>query len=101
MSALLIAYTSAGFDPHAFWWLTFRLYDLHMQGAAERIEREISIGNRNAWNNASMTGSAFAGKLPSYERIFRKKIPAGVTQSAAQLQANLKALARAWGAASS
>lgn len=98
MEALLIDYVSAGLDAGAFWGLTYRLYDLHMRGAAKRIEREIELSNRQAYNTAALTGGAFAGNLPAYDKVFRKRISAGVRQSAEVLEANLRALARVWGA---
>lgn len=74
------------------------MFDLHMQGAVRRIEREAEMSNRQAWNTASMTGAAMAGKLKPYESVFRPRIKAGVAQSPAVLEANLRALAMAWGA---
>ncbi len=91
---------AAGFDPEAFWSLTLRLFDLHMRGAVQRIERQIEVSNRQAYNTAALAGGAFAGKLPRYDRVFRNGIQHGAPQSAAVLEANIKALARAWGAAS-
>ena len=89
---------AAGFDPDAFWRLTLRLYDLHMQGAVKRIERETEISNRHAWNNAAMTGAAMSGKLKRFDEVFRRRPKAGAVQSAEVMEANLRALARAWGA---
>jgi len=89
---------AAGFDPSAFWGLTFRLYDLHMQGAIRRIERETEAMNRQAYNTAALSGGAFAGKMPTYDKAFRKKLQQGARQSAEVLEANLRALAIAWGA---
>lgn len=95
---MLIAYAAAGLDPAAFWSLTFRTFDLHMQGAAQRIQREIEISNRQAHNTAALVGGAFAGKLPSYDKAFGKKIGHGVKQSVDVLEAKLRELAAAWGA---
>lgn len=89
---------ASGFSPAEFWPLTPRTYDLHMRGAARRIEREIEISNRHAYNTAALTGAAFAGKLPKFERVFRPKLSPGRPQPAAILEANLRALAIAWGA---
>lgn len=72
---------------------------MHMQGAARRIEREAEISNRQAYNTAALSGGAFAGKLPAYDKVFRKRIQHGARQSAQVLEAQLMALARAWGAA--
>lgn len=69
-----------------------------MQGAARRIEREAEISNRQAYNTAALAGAAFAGKLPRYDKVFRKPVQPGRPQSAAVLEANLRALAAAWGA---
>lgn len=69
-----------------------------MRGAARRIEREIEISNRQAYNTAALTGAAFAGKMPKFDQAFRPKLAPGKPQSAAVLEANLRALAIAWGA---
>jgi len=70
-----------------------------MRGASRRIERNIEISNRQSYNTAALTGAAFAGKLPKFEQAFRLKPARGQPQSAAVLEANLRALAIAWGAA--
>jgi Pyruvate/2-oxoacid:ferredoxin oxidoreductase gamma subunit len=93
-------YVSAGFDPSPFWSLTFRLFDLHMRGASRRIEREIETSNRHAYNTAALSGGAFAGKLPAYDKVFRQRMKVGAKQSAEVIEANLRALAIAWGATS-
>lgn len=69
-----------------------------MRGAARRIERDAEVLNRHAWGNAAMTGAAMAGKLKPFEQVFRPKLQAGARQSAEVLEANLRALAKAWGA---
>lgn len=89
---------AAGFDPGSFWGLTLRLFDLHMRGAVKRIEREAEISNRHAWNNAAMTGAAMSGKLKRFDEVFRRRPKAGAVQSAEVMEANLRALAKAWGA---
>lgn len=91
---------AAGLSPETFWGLTFRLYDLHMQGAAKRISREIEISNRQAWNTAALTGAAFGGKLPKFEKVFSSggRVRASAKQSAEVLEANLRALAVLFGA---
>lgn len=98
LDGLLIDYVAAGFDPAAFWGLTPRLFDLHMQGAIRRMEREADGRNLQTYNGAALTGAAMAGKLPKFERVFRPRPKAGAVQSAEVLEANLRALARAWGA---
>ena len=45
-----------------------------------------------------MTGAAMAGKLPKFEKVFRPQIKPGAAQSAAVLEANIRAMAKAWGA---
>ena len=95
---MLIDYVAAGFDPAQFWTITPRMYDLHMQGAVRRIERDIEISNRLAYNTAALTGGAMAGKLETFDKIFGRKIRAVAPQSAEILEANLRALAVAWGA---
>lgn len=89
---------SAGLDPGQFWTLTFRTYDLHMTGAGRRIERQADMLNRHSWGTAAMTGAAMGGKLPKFEKVFRPRIKQGAAQSAEVLEANIKALAAAWGA---
>lgn len=69
-----------------------------MDGARARIEREIETANRSAWNTAALVGAAMAGKLPAYDKVFGRKIKPQPAQSAAVLDANLRALAAAWGA---
>ena len=91
-------YLAAGFQPDGFWRLTFRQYDLHMTGAARRIEREAEMFNRLAYNGAALTGAAFGGKFPDYDKAFSPREAGGAAQSAEALEANLMALARAWGA---
>lgn len=93
-------YTAAGLCPQGFWGLTFRLYDLHMQGAAKRISREIEVSNRLAWNTAALSGAAFSGQLPKFEKVFSSgsKVRAAAQQSAEVLEAHLKMLAIAFGA---
>ena len=89
---------AAGFDPAAFWCITPRLYDLHMRGALKRLEREAETINRHAYNSAALSAGAMKGKLPKYEQVFRAPIKPGAAQSADVLEANLRAMARAWGA---
>lgn len=91
-------YTAAGFDPLAFWALTPGLFDLHMRGAGQRIEREIEMSNRHAYNTAALVGGAMAGKLPDFDKVFGRKLRPSKPQSEAVLEANLRALAIAWGA---
>lgn len=89
---------AAGFNPSDFWTLTPRLYVLHMDGARDRIERDIDMKNRLAWNTAALVGAAMAGKMPSFDKAFGKRIQQQAAQSAEVLDANLRALAIAWGA---
>ena len=100
---LLRSYIAAGFDPERFWSLTPRLYCLHMEGAAQRIERELESQNRQAWNTAALVGAAVGGKLPAYDRVFgRKKArPAPLSRQPGQVVAAMvHQLAAAWGATS-
>lgn len=69
-----------------------------MQGAIKRMEREAEAANLQTYNGAALTGAAMAGKLPKFERVFRPHLRAGAPQSSEILEANLRALARAWGA---
>lgn len=94
----MIDYIAAGFDPAAFWGLTPRMMDLHMQGAVRLLQREAETINRHAYNAAALTGAAMAGKLPRFDTVFRQKLRPGAAQPAEVLDANLRALARAWGA---
>lgn len=70
-----------------------------MTGAGRRIERQADMLNRHSWGTAAMTGAAMGGKLPKFEKVFRPRIQQGAAQSAEVLEANIKALAAAWGAA--
>lgn len=90
-------YIAAGFDPAAFGRLTPRLYQLHMNGAIKRIERDADLRNHQAYNTAALIGAAMAGKLPKFDEAFRKGIQKGVPQPPEVVEANLMALARAWG----
>lgn len=69
-----------------------------MRGARQRLRLEIEMRNRQAWNTASLTGLAFAGKLPAFERCFGGGPQAGPPQSPPVLAAMGRALAAAWGA---
>lgn len=101
LERLLVDYTAAGFDPLAFWGLTPRLFDLHMQGAKERLARELEISNRHAYSTAALAGASFAGKLPAFDKAFGKKLrSAGKQQSVEVMEASLRVLATAWGAIS-
>lgn len=91
-------YIAAGFDPLAFWGLTPRLFDLHMQGAQARIERELETMNGHAYSIAALSGAAFAGQLPKFDKAFGRKLPAGKPQSYDALEASLGVMAVAWGA---
>lgn len=91
-------YIAAGFDPSAFWRLTPRQFDLHMQGAQARIERELDAMNRHAYSIAALSGAAFAGQLPKFEKAFGRKVQPGKPQSDASMEASLRVLAVAWGA---
>lgn len=91
-------YIAAGFDPAAFGHLTPRLYQLHMQGAIKRAERDADLRNLQSYNTASLIGEAMSGKLRKFDAVFPKKIQKGVPQPPEVVEANLMALARAWGA---
>lgn len=70
-----------------------------MDGARARIERQIEMANRQSWNTAALTGAAFGGKLPKFEKVFgRGPLRHGAPQSPAVQEAQLRALAAAWGA---
>lgn len=91
-------YIAAGFDSLAFWSLTPRMFDLHMQGAHARIARELETMNHHAYSIAALSGAAFAGQLPKFDKAFGRKVPVGKPQSDDALEANLRVLAVAWGA---
>lgn len=69
-----------------------------MQGAIKRLEREAEARNLQTYNAAALTGAAMAGKLPRFDKVFPRKLKAGAAQSAEVIEANLRALARVWGA---
>jgi len=98
LSGLLVDYVAAGFDPAAFWGLTLRLFDLHLQGAIKRFTREAEVTNLQTYNSAALTGAAMVGTLPKFDRVFPPQMKRGAAQSAEVLEANLRALAHAWGA---
>lgn len=99
MADLLVDYVAAGFDPLAFWQITPRLYDLHMQGVIKRIEREIEAQNRQAYHAAALTGLAMAGELPEFDKVFKPRRVAPVRpQSLVELEANLVAIGISLGA---
>lgn len=87
-------------DPSGFWQLTPRLFSAHMRGARERVQLDIDMQNRLAWQTACLSGLAFAGKLPEFDKVFPAK---GKTQSGPQSpevqEQMLKVLAAGWGAA--
>lgn len=70
-----------------------------MRGAQQRLRLEIEMRNRQAWNTASLTGLAMAGKLPAFDRCFGT---GGATPGPPQPPATLalmgRVLAAAWGA---
>lgn len=68
-----------------------------MRGAQKRIELQIEISNRQAYNTAALTGGAMAGKLPAFEKVFRPAPSAAKPQSADVQEAMLRTLALAWG----
>lgn len=63
---MLEAYIAVGFAPDGFWPLTPKLYQLHMNGAAERAK--IDRVNRAwlAWNTAFLPA---AKKAPKFEDL--------------------------------
>lgn len=65
-----------------------------MEGAARRIERQADSRNLQAYNMAKLMGA----KLPEFNQVFRKRPKPGMAQPGDVLEANLWALARAWGA---
>ncbi len=69
-----------------------------MDGARQRIELEIEMRNRQAWNTAAMVGGAMVGKLAPYEKVFGARLAPGREQSEDVMQAMCNALAIAWGA---
>lgn len=69
-----------------------------MRGARQRVEMEIEMRNRQAWNTAALVGGAMAGKLPAYEKVFGAHLAPGKPQSEDVMQAMCNALAIAWGA---
>lgn len=68
-----------------------------MRGARARIDIQIEMSNRQAWNTAALTGGAMAGKLPAYEKIFGG-LRAGATQTPEVQQTMCDTLAKNWGA---
>lgn len=61
---------AAGFSPADFWGLTFRLYQIHMQGARARIQREADQGKALAWLVAKLSR---VDKIPPLERLLRQE----------------------------
>lgn len=99
MADLLVDYVAAGFDPLAFWQITPRLYDLHMRGAIQRIEREIEAQNRHAYHAAALTGLAMVGELQEFEKVFKpRRVDPVQPQSLVELEANLMAIGISLGA---
>lgn len=68
-----------------------------MRGAQKRIELQIDISNRQAYNTAALTGGAMGGKLPAFDKVFRPAPRNAKPQSAEVQEAMLDALARIWG----
>lgn len=60
---------TAGFSPQDFWGLTIRLYQIHMQGARARMQREADEGKALAWLTAKLSR---ADKIPGLDRILRQ-----------------------------
>lgn len=61
---------SAGFDPGQFWGLTFRLYQIHMDGVRERIKREAEDRVTQAWLIAKLSR---VEKIPKLEWLLSKQ----------------------------
>ncbi|RRH71993.1 hypothetical protein [Falsigemmobacter faecalis] len=90
---------AAGFDPDGFWQLTPRLFSALMRGARGRIELQIDLQNRLAWQTAALSGAAFVGKLPAFEKVFPEHGGREVQPQTPEHQEGfLRALAAAWGA---
>ena len=67
---MLAGYVAAGFEPAAFWKLTPRLYQVHMRGAHERMQREHDARVWLAWHTAFLPQ---AKRKPRYEDLLSKK----------------------------
>jgi hypothetical protein len=89
------AYTAAGFDPGAFWALSPRLYQAHMNAAAKRAERDQNMAMMQAYLTA---GLMRAKRMPRFETLIKRRLPKHRRQSREVLQAMCDALAAAWGA---
>lgn len=91
---------AAGLDPTGFWQLTPRLFSAHMRGARERVQLDIDMQNRLAWQTACLSGLAFAGKLPKFDKVFPATGGARSGPQSPEVQEQmLKRLAAGWGAA--
>ena len=66
---------AAGFDPDGFWRLTPKLYQIHMDGARKRLDREAKEMAWAVWHVAALTRTK---KMPRLNQF----IPAEKSQSA-------------------
>ena len=69
-----------------------------MRAAQKRIELQIDISNRQAYNTAALTGGAMGGKLPAFDKVFRPAPRLAKPQPSQVQEAMLRQLAIAWGA---
>ncbi|MBD9525206.1 hypothetical protein [Paracoccus sp. PAR01] len=66
---MLERYIEAGHQAEAFWGLTLRLYQIHMQGAAVRIQRDHDHAKAMAWLTAGLSRAA---KMPKLDRLLQR-----------------------------
>jgi hypothetical protein len=83
-------WVDAGFDPDTFWHQTPRSFQVAMEGVRKRLEREAEMQFRQAYETASFTAVAMAGKLKKIEHYLKKKPEPPAT--AKQMLAALKAI---------
>ncbi len=77
-------YVAAGLDPEVFWTLTPRLYMVHMEGAAKRIERHGKDLAWLAWMGAALQRTS---KMPRLDKFLKPSKTKGRISAGWQAQA--------------
>ena len=86
---MLQRYVAAGLDPAEFWRITPRVFEVHLAGAVDRLEREQSDRAWLAWHIAALQRTK---KLPRLRDLQPRSRP----KTGAQSPAEMIAIARQW-----
>lgn len=56
-------WVQAGFAPDDFWHQTPAVFQLAMQGVRKKVEQQVQLATRQAWETGAFAASGSAGKL--------------------------------------